>query len=98
MNAIEQLRKCMKTFPQGVVTNRTYVEQLLADCWDELQSDDGGMKANKLVGRTKDLTWAPVPHVYSVLVVNKGLTNSLDILPSHVDPTSFEVCWRVKWA
>lgn len=43
----------------GPVQNITVVEGRLAAAWDDLSGDDGGMRGEKLIGRTESMSWHP---------------------------------------
>lgn len=51
------------------------LERLLAECWDELElPNNGGMRADKLLGRTEDLEWEP-PRITFVIERHGGMVN-----------------------
>lgn len=51
------LRNYLNSLEPGPVEETTQIERLLADIWDHLGGDDGGMTGQKLVGRMKQSEW-----------------------------------------
>ncbi len=51
------LRNYLSSLEPGPVEETTQIERLLADIWDHLGGDDGGMTGQKLVGRMKQVEW-----------------------------------------
>jgi len=57
---MEQLKEELKSLPIGTIKEKSKVGSLIAQCWEEFTgSDDGGMTADKLSGRTEKLYWDP---------------------------------------
>lgn len=56
---IDDLRKYLEKTPPGRIDNAADLENLLDQCWDELEGDIGGMAGNKLHGRMEDVEWNP---------------------------------------
>jgi hypothetical protein len=60
MSRFDKLRRYLAGMPTGAVGTADPIEKLLAQDWDEFEgSDDGGMKAYKLLGRTEKMEWNP---------------------------------------
>jgi hypothetical protein len=62
MKSLDALRNYLVDTPPGRFskTCTLQVESLLSRCWDHFGgSRDGGMTAEKLIGRTEDLEWSP---------------------------------------
>ena len=58
-----QLKNFLSAHPPGVIQDSKVIDQLMADEWPSLSgSDDGGMQACKLLGRTEQMAWQP-PHL-----------------------------------
>ncbi len=58
--SLDQLRKYMMTVPPGKVDDTGRLDDLLADCWDQLdQTGIGGMYPEKLLDRMENITWNP---------------------------------------
>lgn len=53
------LQLFLATITAGPIANTGDLERLLADEWNELTGDDGGMEGHKLRGRTEDVEWNP---------------------------------------
>ena len=57
----------LSTLPAGPLFDRSVVEGLLRDLWDNFGgSDEGGMQAYKLSGRCEDLCWQPPYLTFSI--------------------------------
>ncbi|MDZ7839629.1 MAG: hypothetical protein U5R46_02235 [Gammaproteobacteria bacterium] len=57
---LDKLRQHLMSLPNGEVANVGVVEGLLSDAWHELGlSREGGMTADKLVGRMENVHWDP---------------------------------------
>lgn len=59
MASLAQLRTYLDGIGPGPVEDASDLESLLADCWDRLVGDDGGMTPEKLLGRTEYMAWDP---------------------------------------
>ncbi len=57
--AVDRLQTHLSMIPPGAIENTTELGELLAECWDELRGDAGGMTADKLHGRVEDVQWKP---------------------------------------
>lgn len=57
--AVEKLYRHFTTLPPGPVADELALRRLLADAWDDLVSDDGGMEPYKLLRTLEDVTWTP---------------------------------------
>src|SRR5713101_4986139 len=55
-NLVKLQRHCA-ALPPGPVADVLAVERLLAACWNDLVSDDGGMEDFKLLNRMEAVTW-----------------------------------------
>ena len=56
---IETLRAALEQLASGEVPESTDLERLLAECWDDLRGDEGGMAGYKLLGRMEKVEWCP---------------------------------------
>jgi hypothetical protein len=56
---LDELRVYLATVPAGAIDDAQKIEQLLADSWEELAGNQGGMAADKLYGRTENMEWQP---------------------------------------
>jgi len=56
---MECLMTYLKQTPEGEIADTAELEELLAESWDEFVGDDGGMEAQKLLGRMEDVLWRP---------------------------------------
>ena len=56
---MERLREYLKQIPEGAIKETAELEKLLAESWDDLTGDDGGMKPWKLIERMGKVTWSP---------------------------------------
>jgi hypothetical protein len=60
MSELDKLRLYLAALPAGTVGEVRAVEDLLAEAWDEFEgSDQGGMVARKVLGRTEKMEWNP---------------------------------------
>ena len=56
-----ELKDYLNNLEPGPVEETTQLELLLAEVWDDLGGDEGGMTGQKLVGRMSQVKWnAPV--------------------------------------
>lgn len=53
------LRNHLFTLPKGKISDVSTVEILLAEAWDELEGDYGGLTGHKICGRLEELKWDP---------------------------------------
>jgi len=58
-NHLDQLQRYCAALPPGPVADEFQLQRLLADAWDDLVGDDGGMEPYKLLRPLKDVTWTP---------------------------------------
>lgn len=57
---LEELKEYLRSVPIGPVVDRTNLQNLLIECWDEFdRSDEGGMTADRLLGRMEEIYWNP---------------------------------------
>jgi len=56
---MERLMTYLRQAPEGKIVDTAELEKLLAECWNELVGDYGGMKPHKLLGRVEDVLWRP---------------------------------------
>ncbi len=60
MSELDKLQHYLAEIPPGAVSEASPIEQLLAAAWDKFEgSDQGGMAAYKLLGRTEKTQWNP---------------------------------------
>lgn len=57
--AVEKLHRHCTTLPPGPVAYEPALRRLLADAWDDLVSDDGGMEPYKLLRPLEAVSWTP---------------------------------------
>lgn len=55
----DMLAAYFSSLPPGPIADTQFLEGKLANCWDELAGDSGGMTAKKLFGRMEDVCWQP---------------------------------------
>ena len=55
--ALDHLHRHCAALPPGPVADVRTQERLLADCWDDLVADDGGMEGYKLLNRMEAVAW-----------------------------------------
>jgi hypothetical protein len=59
-DALDRLRRYLDTLPPGRVADSAEIASLLTAAWPSLTgSREGGMKAEKLLGRLKEVRWEP---------------------------------------
>ena len=56
---MDELRNYLNRLEPGPVEEHSHLERLLAEVWNDLRCDYGGMAGDKLVGRMEDLQWNP---------------------------------------
>ncbi|MHC4213974.1 MAG: hypothetical protein ACYSWP_11430 [Planctomycetota bacterium] len=56
---MERLKEYLEKIPSGEIADTNELEKLLAECWDDLETDYGGMAGYKLRGRMEDVYWDP---------------------------------------
>jgi len=57
---LEKLIEYLKDQKPGDIVNTGKLESLLSTCWEEIDSSSGtGMKDDKLLGRTENMSWEP---------------------------------------
>ena len=56
---MDELRNYLNTLEPGPVEETTHLERLLAEVWDDLGGDNGGMAGHKLIGRMEHVEWHP---------------------------------------
>ena len=54
---MDELRNYLNTLEPGPVEETTHVERLLAEVWDDLGGDNGGMAGHKLIRRMARVEW-----------------------------------------
>ncbi len=60
------LKEYLEKIPQGMIENTTQLEKLLANCWEELKGDEGGMEGYKLHGRMENVSWNPPELTFTI--------------------------------
>jgi hypothetical protein len=63
---IEQLRQRLVHQQPGPIPATPELQRALADGWDDLAGDDGGMTGTKLLGRTENVVWLPPKLVFRI--------------------------------
>lgn len=53
------LKQFMDNIPPGQIQDTTELEKKLAECWDQLSDDEGGMEGYKLKERMENVSWDP---------------------------------------
>ena len=56
---MDDLRNYLNSLEPGPVEETTQLELLLAEIWDDLGGDEGGMTGQKLIGRMEHVEWHP---------------------------------------
>jgi len=57
---MDKLRRYLHNIPTGKVAHTRNVENLLSQCWEQLDGHDyGGMAEYKICGRTENMEWDP---------------------------------------
>jgi len=56
---MDELRDYLKNLEPGPVEETTHLERLLAEVWDDLGGDNGGMAGHKLIRRMEHVEWHP---------------------------------------
>ena len=56
---MDELKDYLNSLEPGPVEETTHLERLLAEVWDDLGGDNGGMAGHKLIGRMEDVQWNP---------------------------------------
>ena len=54
---MDELRNYLNTLEPGPVEETTHLERLLAEVWDDLGGDNGGMAGHKLIRRMEQVEW-----------------------------------------
>ena len=54
---MDELRNYLNTLEPGPVEETTHLERLLAEVWDDLGGDNGGMAGHKLIRRMERVEW-----------------------------------------
>ena len=57
--ALESLTEYLFALQSGPIEDATRCEVLLADAWQELETDYGALSGRKLIGRMEDIRWNP---------------------------------------
>ena len=63
---VEQLRQRLVDQQSGPIPATPELQRLLADGWDDLVGDDGGMTGHKLLGRMEKVAWEPPKIVFRI--------------------------------
>jgi len=56
---MDELMNYLKNLEPGPVEETTHLERLLAEVWDDLGGDNGGMAGHKLIRRMEHVEWHP---------------------------------------
>jgi hypothetical protein len=54
---MDKLRDYLKNLDPGPVEETTHLEHLLAEVWDDLGGDEGGLTGHKLIDRMENVEW-----------------------------------------
>ena len=68
--ALDNLQRYCTDLLPGPVADESALKRLLADAWDDLQGDDGGMEPHKLLRPLEDVTWTQP--MLSFVIVRHG--------------------------
>lgn len=58
-NPLELVKQHLAPLPPGLIADPAELNRLLADCWDDVVGDDGGMEAHKLLNHLETVAWNP---------------------------------------
>ncbi len=69
---MNELKEYLSSIPHGEISDTGQLEKFLAESWNDIAGDDGGMKGYKLHKRMEQVTWNP-PNLTFVIERHGGI-------------------------